>query len=506
MIQSIFLSVVLFGAACTSSARAADLKLADPFGDEMVLQQGMQVPVWGTADAGANVTVTFAGQTKAVAANAGGYWKVELAPLVASFENRTLSVTDGKTRLEVKDVVVGEVWMCSGQSNMEMTVSMAADAKKEIAAANFPAIRLRVTTHKVAEQPTEMIDAGPWRVCTPANIVQDGTTWKGFSAAAYYFGRDIHREIKMPVGLIEASWGGTYIQPWTPQEGFRSQPKLAAESAALDKDYAAGKGALKLKPPVPGHSPTQPTTMYNAMIAPWTGFPVRGVIWYQGESSYYNHDGPLYADRMAALVSGWRHAWGRSDADFPFYFVQIASYSYAKTPPTPPRPEEIGPFWEAQQRAARDIPNTGMVHTQDVGEVGNIHPHRKQEVGSRLARLALARTYRAKSQAGKAITDDTGPEFKALEAKGNTLIVTFAYAKSGLASRDGKPLSHFEIAGDDHVFAPAEAQIAGSTVILKSATVPMPVEMRFGWSDSAMPNLMNGDKLPAATFHATTKP
>ncbi len=520
-------SVTVVSAPYSAAAPAASaaLKLADPFGDEMVLQQGMQVPVWGSADPGAVVTVAFAGQTQTATADARGRWKVALDAMPASADNRVMTVTRGDRKIEVKDVLVGEVWICSGQSNMEMGVPQATDAKAEIAAANFPAIRLRVVNKALAPLPLDTINGSPWRVCTPASITQG--TWSGFSAAGYYFGRDLHRELKVPVGLIQSAWGGTLVEPWTTPEGFRSQPKLKAQSAWLDKvnaDYreafgryldtlpawekaaraALAEGApLPPLPQAPGHpigGNTQPTALYNAMIAPWTGFAVRGAVWYQGESNHIQHDGALYADRMAALVGGWRKAWGRSDADFPFYFVQIAPFSYSGHN----QPEEMGDFWEAQEHAAGSIPNTGLAHTQDIGELHDIHPHNKQEVGHRLARLALSRTYGAKTQAGAPITDDCGPEFKSLEAKDGSLVVKFDHAKSGLTSRDAQPPTLFEIAGEDHVFAPAEAQISGDTVVLKNTQVPAPVEVRFAWSDLAEPNLVNGDKLPAATFHATT--
>jgi len=483
------LPLLLLLSTCAFGARAADLTLADPFGDEMVLQRDMKIPVWGVDDADAKVTVAFAGQTQTATADAQGNWKVELAPLKASADNRTLSVADGKRKLEVKNVLVGEVWICSGQSNMEMGVLKVADAKKEVAAANFPAIRLRVMNHAMASLPKDAIDGSPWRVCTPASILQG--SGGSFAATAYYFGRDLHRELHVPVGLVQAAWGGTLIEPWTTREGFHSQPALKAQADWLDQAIAAGSQKW-----VPQN--TQPTVLYNAMVAPWIRFPVRGAIWYQGESNHIQHDGALYADRMTALVGGWRKAWDRTDADFPFYFVQIAPYNYAGFKCAP---ASMGAFWEAQQKAAQTIPNTGLAHTQDISD-GDLHPKNKQDVGRRLARLALSRTYGKKMQGGASITDDCGPEFKALTVKADRLIVSFDHANSGLASRDGKPLSHFEIAGKDHLFAPAQAQIEGAAVVLKSAKVPAPVEVRFGWNDTAQPNLMNRDKLPAATFHA----
>lgn len=507
--------------SAASTQPAAALRLADPFGDDMVLQRDMPVPVWGLAAPGDRVEVAFAGQTRTATADAQGRWKVELAPLAASSENRTLTILDGGRRAEVRNVLVGEVWICSGQSNMEMGVMKAANAKAEIAAADFPAIRLRVTSKTTAPFPVTRLQAGPWRACSPASLMQG--TWGGFSATAYYFGREVHRELKVPVGLIQSAWGGTYIEPWITPEGFRGNPQLKAQSQWLDKadaDYrAAAKACLEhlpawekaaraaladgsRVPPLAGLAPPiqnerQPTALYNAMIAPWTGFPVRGAIWYQGESNHMAHDKAIYAEKMAALADGWRKAWGRSEAQFPFYFTQIAPYHYGSA---------LGEFWEAQEAAAQKIPNAGLAHTQDLGNAGNIHPLDKQDVGRRLARLALARTYGVRTQGGAAITDDSGPECRSLEAKGDRLVVKFANAKSGLVSRDGKPLTHFEIAGKDGVFAPAEAQISGDCVILSSAKVAAPTAVRFAESDTANPNLINGDKLPAAAFRASVGP
>jgi len=478
-LTSILVLPVIAAAAQLPGTPVAALKLADPFGDEMVLQQGMRMPIWGTAEPGARVQVSFAGQIKTATGDSSGQWKVDLAPLPPSSENRVLSVASDGNKVEIKDVLVGEVWICSGQSNMEMGVPQDASAPAEIAAANFPAIRLRVVNRTLSATPRLQLDASPWRVCSPVTITQG--TWNGFSAAAYYFGRDLHRQLGVPVGLIQSAWGGTLIEPWITTEGYRRAPQLKVQIPPVDK--------------VTGN--TQPTVLYNAMIAPWTGFPVRGAIWYQGESNCIQHDGAVYFDKMRALIDGWRQAWGRTDADFPFYFAQIAPFRYAQC-----QPQELAELWAAQNKAAAQIPNTGMAQTQDIGDIHDIHPHDKQEVGRRLARLALARTYGVKTQNGAAIIDDSGPRFQSLEAKGDRLIVKFDDAKSGLAARDGKPLSGFEIAGDDDQFAAAEAQIGRDSIILRSKTVTAPTQVRFAWSDAAEPNLMNGNKLPAAAFCA----
>ncbi|MEO5712324.1 MAG: sialate O-acetylesterase, partial [Luteolibacter sp.] len=312
--HSVFALLVL----SVTLSHAAELTLADPFGDEMVLQQGMTIPVWGTAESGAKVTVSFANQTKTATADAGGQWKVALDALSASSANRPMKVASGAGNIEVKDVLVGEVWICSGQSNMEMGVTLATNAAAEVADAKHPTIRLRVVNKNVAATPQTKLNASPWRECTPASIAQG--TWNGFSATAYYFGRSIQEEIKVPVGLIHTAWGGTLIEPWITAEAYHAEPSLKVQSAWL---RAGGK---------PGNQ-AHPTGLYNSMIAPWTTFPVRGAIWYQGESNCIQHDGLSYLNKMQALVSGWRQAWGRTDENFPFYFVQIAPFRYPQCAP-----------------------------------------------------------------------------------------------------------------------------------------------------------------------------
>jgi sialate O-acetylesterase len=304
-----------------------------------------------------------------------------------------------------------------------------------------------------------------------------------FSATAYYFGRQLRRELNVPVGLIQSALGGTAIAPWqVPQEIVQ-----------------VAKGHSGVHIGMPGRQP--PHALYNAMIAPWTGYAIRGAIWYQGESDCNPKGLPLYLDNMKTLVKGWRDVWGRSEESFPFYFVQLAPYGYeprALRYPSGALPR----MWAAQLDAAQAISNAAMAHTQDIGDLNNIHPANKQDVGARLARLALSRTYHVKTQAGRPITDDSGPEFKGMEVKGNRMVVSFNNAKSGLTTRDGRPPALFEVAGEDGKFEPAAATLAGETVVLTSDKVATPSQVRFGWSNVAEPNLMNGDKLPAASFRA----
>ncbi len=447
----------------------SDLRLPKVFTDHMVLQRGMQLPVWGWARGGATVTVTVAGARASAVANVAGEWKATLPALEAGgpFEMRV----EGSGSLTFKDLLVGEVWLCSGQSNMEMGIGACRDGKAEIAAADHPRIRLLMVPNRFSAMPQADIDAA-WRVCTPAAVAEGG--WGGFSGAAYCFGREIHNALGVPVGLIDATWGGTVIQSWTPPEGFAALPALQGEYERAPRPPRDVQGA---------------TALHNGMIRPLRPFGLRGAIWYQGESNLA--DGALYTERMKALVGGWREIWGQGE--FPFYFVQIAPFKYGGDPQALPL------FWEAQA-AAQAIPQCGMVVTNDIGDLADIHPANKQEVGRRLALWALAKTY------GKSVLC-SGPTVRSAAAEGAKFRVTFDNAGTGLASRDGKPLRGFEIIdADAGGFVAAEAEIVGSSVLLSAPGVSRPVAVRFAWQLLAEPNLVNSAGLPAGAFRAGTAP
>ncbi len=494
-----------------------DVRLPKVFGSHMVLQQDKPVAVWGWSQPNETVTVQLGSESRRVQANERGEWRAELPALKAGGPY-TLTVS-GSSTVRLEDVVAGEVWLCSGQSNMEMGIGAVRDGKAEIAAANYPGIRLLKVAKKWAPEPQPDID-GQWKVCTPQSIAEGG--WNGFSAAAYFFGRDLHHQLGVAIGLIDSSWGGTRIEPWTPPEGFAAVPALKrdyelvelgdprteAHQRRLEKTLeeteqwvAAARRALTQKtlvPPMPAypaellppHDVQNSTALFNGMIHPLCPFALRGAIWYQGESN--GSEGMLYAERMKALVGGWRQLWG--EGEFPFYFVQIAPYNYGGDG------ERIGEFWEAQATASREIPNSGMVVINDIGNLKDIHPANKQEVGRRLALWALARTY------GRSNVVSSGPTFEALSAEGNKLRVTFHNA-DGLASRDGQPLTWFEIIdADQGGFVKADAQLDGASVVLSSPAVNHPVAVRFAWSMLAEPNLINGAGLPAGAFRAGTVP
>jgi len=456
----------------------AELTLPAIFGDNMVLQQQVAVPVWGWAAPGANVTVKFAGQTKSTHVEADGKWLVKLGKLKASCLPQSLVIESGGTKA-FTNILVGEVWLGSGQSNMEKPIGLQPGQKpvlnyeQELSAANYPNIRIFQVEKMLSARPRQDLEKyHGWQECS-SNALNSIS----FSAAAYFFGREIHTNLNVPVGLIESSWGGTRIEPWTPLAGFQSVPALAR---IQPPDFGANK--------IPN---TAPTVLYNAMIAPITGFALRGALWYQGES---NRGDTNYDLKMSALIGGWRKLW--NEGDFPFYFVQIAPFKYLKnltnySADTDPLPH----FWVQQARAARQIKHTGMVVTTDlVDDLSDIHPRDKASVGHRLALLALAETY------GREVPAKS-PALARLKIAGNKAVLKFEHTHGGLVSKDNQPLTWFTIAGSDGKFMPAEAKIVGKdTVEVCAVGVDQPVAVRFAWNQIAQPNLFNAAGLPAEPF------
>jgi sialate O-acetylesterase len=425
----------------TSALQArADVTLPKVIGSHMVLQRERPLPIWGWADPGEEITVRLDAATATVKAGPQGDWKVVLPAVKADSKAHRMTIA-GKNKIELVDVLIGDVWVGSGQSNMEMGIAACSKAKEEIPAANYPKIRLFFVPKVQLDAPAKDVKAD-WQPCTPKTVAAGG--WGGFSAALYYFGQRLHKELDVPVGLIDSSWGGSAIEPWT---------------------VSGEKGG----------------GMYNGMIAPVKPLAIRGAIWYQGEAN--NGDGLKYCDKMKALIGGWRKAWGY---DFPFYFVQIAPWSgYA--------PGNLPRLWEGQA-ASLKIPGTGMVVTTDlVDNIADIHPANKLDVGNRLALWALAKEY------GKKDLAFSGPLYKSMKVEGAKVRLAFSHA-DGLKSRDGKPLSEFEVAGADGKFVPAEAAIDGDAVVVEAKAVAAPAQVRFGWRNVANPNLANQAGLPASPF------
>ena len=494
-----------------ATAAFATVKPHGLFTDNAVLQQGRKAPVWGTADDGEKVTVKFCGQEVSTVAK-DGKWMVWLKPLKAGGPF-TMAIC-GKNCVELKNVLVGEVWICSGQSNMQMTVKSSADSEKVIAQCKDPMVRLITIPRGGKDEPqTELPAANPpvsWQECAPETLPD-------FSAVGYFFGKHLREALKVPVGLISSNVGGTPAEAWTRRavlekefpevftrqtEAIQNFPQtLERYNKAIADLKKAGKPIpqqMKRVPENPVTSAKRPCGLYNAMIAPIAGFAMRGALWYQGESNLMgtnaNNDYREYADKMAALVGGWRQIWG--EGDFAFYFVQIAPFKYCGGKSQRVNsPEMLPEFWTLQSRAARRLKHTGMVVTTDlVDNLDDIHPRDKATVGHRLAGLALDKTYEQE-------VSSESPAFNALKVVGNKAVLTFEHTHGGLVSKDGQPLTWFEVAGAAGKFVPAVAKIVGKKVEVSAAGVAQPVAVRFAWHQLAQPNLFNQAGLPAEPFN-----
>jgi len=480
----------------------AAVKLASPFTSHMVLQRDMNVPVWGTAAAGEVVTVEFAGQKKSAPAGADGRWRLELAPLTTSGDERVLSVTGSRTAqpLTLDDVLVGEVWLCSGQSNMDFTVAKTEkyyfagvnDEAAEVAAANYPRIRMFTGEWARAATPQRSV-GGSWKRCTPASV-------REFSAVGYFFARDLQRELGIPVGIVTLTYGASTAQAWIRREAIAADPRLKPTLDEFDAKVGAyapptvdelkrwetaaaeAKAAGSRPPRRPRPDPVQdqhnPTVMFNGMIAPVVGFAIRGVLWYQGESI----TGPkeLFPLWNKTLITDWRALWGR---ELPFYFCQLSAQDAASNSPSV----------REQQAAALELPDTAMAVTVDIGDRKNVHPKNKQDVGDRLARIALANIY------GRDL-EYSGPQFVSAAIEGRALRLSFSHLGGGLVAKGGA-LRTFELAGADGKYVAADARIDGATVVVSSADVAEPVAARYAWSGYPEGcNLYNAAGLPAAPF------
>lgn len=505
--------IVLCGVLIVSTAALAEpLRLPTIFGDHMVLQRDLPVIVWGWAEPDQAVTISVSEQKKSTKANREGQWRVQLAPLQANRQGMTLQVKTGEQTIEFKDVLVGEVWLCSGQSNMEWRVSQSDGAEQEIANADCPLIRHIEIDHVMRPEPQD--DAASkkgWEVCSPKTV-------PSFTAAGYFFGRELFDQLDVPIGLVNSCWGGSNIEAFTSLEGFKqvpslseyvsriegSQPDNPAYKNAVTETMAAThrwlaqaeqalEGGQRVTPPpslpkgvLPLMDWSDPANKHNAMINGLIPYRIRGSIWYQGESNHT--EGMRYVDKTRALVRGWRQAWGQPD--LPYYYVQIAPYVYGEEDP-----EILATFWEAQEAIEKEIPHTGMVVIHDVGNLRDIHPRNKKPVGRRLALQALNKTY------GKDVVCG-GPQFARLRLEGETLGVRFTRTGGGLVTSDGKAPDWFEIAGENGLFVPAQARIAGTSVMLSHAHIKKPFAMRYAWSKMAEPNLRNKEGFPVSPFRA----
>lgn len=426
--------------------------------NNMVLQQQDTVTIWGwTTKTIEPITVTGSWNNVAVTEKAvQGKWTVRLVTPEAGGPY-TISIK-GHEEISISNVLIGEVWLASGQSNMEWSAALGFNnAKEEVTNANYPNIRLfHIPKHQSST--IQQDTPGKWKACTPESM-------KNFSATAYFFARNLHLKLDVPIGIINSSWGGTVAEVWVDEK-------------VIDKDTELVEAQKELKENN-WHS-SKPGFMYNAMIAPLIPFTIAGTIWYQGES---NRLAPhSYTKLFSALIKDWRSKWGY---DFPFYYVQIAPFNYKE--------QDAGVLIREAQLKTLEVPNTGMVVISDIGNVNNIHPGNKQDVGLRLANWALAKTYE------KNDITYSGPLYREMKIKDRKIIIHFDYAESGLQSK-GDELTHFEIAGADSIFIKANAKIQGSTVKVWNKKVKNPMAVRFAWDNIAEPNLYNKAGLPASAF------
>jgi len=492
----ICISLILLLALCA----AAEVRLPVLLSDGAVLQRDMPMHFWGTADPGESVTVTFRDHSGTATADSFGRWHVYLpaAPAGGPYD----IAVEGSNRIVLHDVLIGDVWVASGQSNMEFPMRRLQDAEQEIAAAKLPKVRLLQVERTHSEYPLSEASAKPWAHCSPESV-------RDFSAVAYYFAREISQKRNVPVGVIGSWWGGTVAEAWTSMEALSSDPALMQlfavrarmmddrtevllqqKQEAVETEAARAKG---LPPPKfkwhPQPEMWQPAALFNAMISPLTPYPIRGVIWYQGESNSIIERAPyLYGRQFETLIRDWRNHWG--EGDFPFLFVQISSFKSTSA-------EDWSTIREAQ-RLALTLRNTGMAVTVDIGNPDDVHPLDKLDVGHRLALIARATVY------GEPI-ESSGPLFREVTRESNGLRVWFDHVGTGLTLK-GAALTSFEIAGSDKKFQSAEAHIDGDTVVVTSSAVPNPTAIRYGWANSPECNLFNKDGLPASPFVASLPP
>ena len=527
----------------------AEVKPASIFADHMVLQRDQSVPVWGTADAGEAVTISFAGQTKTATADAKGHWLIKLDPMPASGEPRVMAISSNNPKSEIRnpklsDVLIGEVWLASGQSNMGVPLSSAHNAATELPKANDAQLRFFTVTRATAADLQSEVH-GKWEASNP-------DTAKGFSAVAYFFARDLRSKLKCPVAILHSSWGGTPAQAWVSMEALRDEPPLAAQvkkwdealpkhqdvlahpewitayqqelkqwqsevapafSAAM-KEYNASKSAgpkptpARPEPsnpdpmgmPSPSARPGTPSVIFNAMIAPLAPYAMRGAIWYQGEAN--GSAGLEYRTLLPRLIGDWRNHWHQGD--FPFLFVQLPGWDHD----TKPAPQHDWPWLrEAQFFTLKSVPHTGMAVTIDIGNPKDVHPADKVDVGQRLALVARRVAY------GESLVH-SGPLYEGIAIEGSTVRVKFSdvgqglimgqapWLASGVEPLPKDRLIGFTIAGEDKQWHEAEAKIEGRSIIVSSAKVAKPVAVRYGWANAPRCNLYNKEGLPAAPFRS----
>lgn len=479
----------------------ADVKLPNIFTEHMVLQQGQKNRVWGTAEPGEDVTVSIGSQTHAVKAGADGKWMVTLEPLAAGGPHAF--TVKGKNEIKFADVLVGEVWICSGQSNMQQSVNGVNDPDLERATAKYSNIRL-ITVPNVGTQEPQSDFNGSWQVCTPETV-------GNFSAAGYFFGRQLHQTLDVPVGLINNAWGGSACEAWIRRDRLAADEKykpLMDRWAEMEKNYdknvaewkiAADKAKVEGKQP-PGHPDgymkgnSRPANIYNGALKPTIGYGIRGAIWYQGESNAGR--AYQYRDMFPLMIKSWRDEW--SQGDFHFFWVQLADFRGEKAEPGESDWAELR---EAQTMTMSKLPATGEAVIIDIGEGKDIHPRNKQDVGRRLARLAFAQVYNVPGIAGRS------PIYKSMEKQGNKIVLTFEHVTGGWRPFDVNEPRGFAIAGEDKKFVWAQAKVIEQDKIeVWSDAVPNPASVRYAWADNPVCNMFSGAGLPLTPFRTDDWP
>lgn len=496
-----------------SSSLFADVKLQPVFGDNMVLQRNTSVNLWGTATSGEKVTVSGSwGASAKTVAGENGKWKLQLKTPDAG---GPFTVTvQGKNKIIFKNVMSGEVWMCTGQSNMDCAMKRFKDTKEAIANADYPKIRFFIVGRKTSNTPLETL-RGHWTLCTPKNTAN-------FSATGYFFGLNLYKELNIPIGLVECAWGGTSVEAWTPWEKQKNLPRLITERTNAAKQavtyneveerkiyneakekYNAdlktwNEGDKKGRRPRrlrfkqnPLTHPNYSSNLYNGMINPLAPYTVKGAIWYQGEANVRRAN--EYAKQLELMITAWREKWGQGD--FPFYFVQLPGFQNAWTSPVEER-SAWALIREAFADVAKNVPNTGMAITIDIGEANDIHPQQKSKVGKRLARLALHKDY------GKKDVIWTGPIMKSCEFKNGKAIIKFETGGSPLAVINGEEIKGFALCDKNSVFVKANAKVVGyDTVEISSEKVTTPTMVYYAWAQNPEGvNLTNKEGLPASPF------
>ena len=489
--------VLIFLALITSCLPVVAVSLPAIFGDHMVLQRGQANPVWGKASPGETITVRIDGQEHRAKAGKDGRWRVELDAMPAGGPH-VLEVSGRETQ-QFEDVLVGEVWLCSGQSNMQWAVSNSGEADLEIVSAGEPSIRLITVPNKGSQEPLDDFK-GKWAVCSPDSVA-------GFSAVGYHFGRRLHQVLGVPVGLVNNAWGGSAAEAWVPREVLERHERYAPYLAASDAKAAAHTDEIQARnearfkawqeggrkgkrPPWPNdprYGQHRPANLYNGVLHPVLGYGIRGVIWYQGETNVgraadYNH-------LFSLMIGTWREHWGQGD--FPFFWVQLADFHKERDLPADSGWARL----REAQTATLSLPNTGQAVIIDAGEGRDIHPRDKRVVGDRLARHALAKTY------GVKIASES-PRFASMEIKDGAARLAFDHVSNGgLYAFDVAELKGFAVAGADRQFKWAEAKIQGrDKVVVSHPEIPEPVAVRYGWADNPVLNLYDRNGLPVTPF------